>query len=569
MAQTTPSDTTGLPNGIPYIIANEAAERFSFYGMKAALAIFLANYLGVMGGESLSESQATSWVSYFTGAVYLTPLFGALIADSFAGKYKTIIILSIVYCLGHLSLAFMGVGGVVQAWLLTGLGLIALGAGGIKPCVSAHVGDQFGKNNKHLLPKIFNTFYFSINAGAVISNLAIPLILKWYGPHLAFGIPGALMAIATLFFFMGRNKFVHIPAEGQSFFKEVISPAGLKTIFKLIPLYLFVAMFWCLFDQTATTLVFQAENMNLNLLGITVLPSQIQAFNPFLILILIPLFTYVIYPAVGKVIKLTPLRKIGAGLFLTALSFVVIAMAQEAIDRGETPTVAWQLLAYFIFTTAEIMISIVCLEFSYTQAMPRMKSLIMSIFLLSVFAGNMITGVINDIIRIPSTKLTEKTETVYANELSAHKFQSDLLVQSIEEIKTLPNTINTKDRDLSIYTLIHAKKARLASPGPDGKLFTPDDLNTYLLINDIEENEKNTWLYKEKLRLGMIEENKTAQLVTIEQSIGGGSKLEGASYFWFFTKLMFITAILFIPYSLLYKEKSYLQGDNDAPQTPA
>jgi len=177
--------------------------------------------------------------------------------------------------------------------------------------------------------------------------------------------------------------------------------------------------------------------------------------------------------------------------------------------------------------------------------------------------------VINDIIRIPSTKLTEKTETVYANELSAHKFQSDLLVQSIEEIKTLPNTINTKDRDLSIYTLIHAKKARLASPGPDGKLFTPDDLNTYLLINDIEENEKNTWLYKEKLRLGMIEENKTAQLVTIEQSIGGGSKLEGASYFWFFTKLMFITAILFIPYSLLYKEKSYLQGDNDVLQTPA
>ncbi len=569
MAKTTPSDTTGMPSGIPYIIANEAAERFSFYGMKAALAIFLANYLGVMGGESLSESQATSWVSYFTGTVYLTPLFGALIADSFAGKYKTIIILSVVYCLGHLSLAFMGVGGVVQAWLLTGLGLIALGAGGIKPCVSAHVGDQFGKNNKHLLPKIFNIFYFSINAGAVVSNLAIPLILKWYGPHLAFGIPGALMAIATLFFFMGRNKFVHIPAEGSSFFEEIFSPEGIKTILKLVPLYLFVAMFWCLFDQTATTLVFQAENMNLNLLGITVLPSQIQAFNPFLILILIPLFTYVIYPAVGKVIKLTPLRKIGAGLFLTALSFVVIAMAQEAIDRGETPTVAWQLLAYLIFTTAEIMISIVCLEFSYTQAMPKMKSFIMSIYLLSVFVGNMITGVINDVIRIPSIELTDKHKTSYETELSLHKTQSEAILEQANTTNTLPNTEEIENLNGAHYTLIHAKKARIASAGPDGKLLTKDDLNTYLILENLEEDDKSTWLYKEKLKLGMIEEDKTSEAVKVEHSIGGGSKLEGASYFWFFTKLMFITAILFIPYSLIYKEKSYLQGDDDSPQIPA
>ena len=106
--QSTPSETTGMPKGIPFIIANEAAERFSFYGMKAALAIFLANYLGALGGANLSESQATSYVSYFNGAVYLTPLFGALIADTFFGKYRTIITLSIVYCLGHLSLAFMG-----------------------------------------------------------------------------------------------------------------------------------------------------------------------------------------------------------------------------------------------------------------------------------------------------------------------------------------------------------------------------------------------------------------------------------------------------------------------------
>lgn len=158
-----PTDTDKIPGGIPYIISNEAAERFSFYGMKAALAIFLANYLGLLGGESMSETKATAYVSFFNSAVYLTPLLGALLADILWGKYNTIIRLSVVYCLGHLSLAFMGVGGIVQFWLLGGLGLIALGAGGIKPCVSAHVGDQFGKNNQHLLTKIFNIFYLSIN----------------------------------------------------------------------------------------------------------------------------------------------------------------------------------------------------------------------------------------------------------------------------------------------------------------------------------------------------------------------------------------------------------------------
>ena len=155
--RTSPLPTNKYPPGIPYIIANEAAERFSFYGMKAALAIFLANYLGILGGDNYSETKATVVVSWFNTAVYLTPLLGALIADTFFGKYRTIMTLSIVYCLGHLCLALMGIGGFVQLWLLSGLGLISLGAGGIKPCVSAHVGDQFGTGNQHLITCLLYT----------------------------------------------------------------------------------------------------------------------------------------------------------------------------------------------------------------------------------------------------------------------------------------------------------------------------------------------------------------------------------------------------------------------------
>ena len=195
------------------------------------------------------------------------------------------------------------------------------------------------------------------------------------------------------------------------------------------------------------------------LFGLEVLPSQIQAANPFLILVLIPLFTLVIYPAVGKVIPLTPLRKVGAGLFLMVISFAIISLAQEAIDRGETPSVAWQLLAYVIFTTAEILISIVCLEFAYTQSPPKMKSFIMSIFLVSVAAGNLLTGAINTYIQIPEIKLTEKvahagydnklgtTDDITLDDKIIHSAVQPLLQESMNSIiyiygvsKKLPTT---------------------------------------------------------------------------------------------------------------------------------
>ena len=289
---------------------------------------------------------------------------------------------------------------------------MSLGAGGIKPCVSAHVGDQFGTGNQHLITKIFNIFYFSINFGAVISNLLIPWVLKWYGPHLAFGIPGILMALATIFFWMGRTKFAHIPAKGAPFLSELFSKEGLSVIGKLIPLVIFVGVFWSLFDQTASRLVFQAERMDREIFGLEILPSQIQAANPFLILVLIPLFTFVLYPLVGKIVNLTPLKKIGSGLALMALAFAVVSLAQEAIDRGETPHVGWQLLAYLILTSAEVMVSIVALEFFYTQAPKKMKSLMMDIFLSSVSIGNFFTAFVKQKIQIEVPSEDEISEVI-------------------------------------------------------------------------------------------------------------------------------------------------------------
>ena len=396
---TAPVATKDMPKGIPYIIGNELAERFSFYGMKCILMIFMTKYLMDSTGAvaPMGREDATYWYHMFTSAVYFTPILGAIVADAFFGKYKTILSLSIVYCLGHIALALDE----TRLGLSIGLTLIAIGAGGIKPCVSAHVGDQFGKTNSRLLEKVFSWFYLSINMGAFISTLLTPIMLDKYGPSVAFGIPGALMIIATYLFYMGRNEFIHIPAGGINFIKETFSKDGRSVILRLFIIYSFVAIFWALFDQTGSTWVLQAESLNRNWLGMEWLSSQIQAINPIMILLFVPLFTYIIYPALGKFMDLSPIKKINLGFFLAVPSFFIIGLVQSWIDAGQTPSIGWQIGAYAILTAAEVLVSITCLEFSYTQAPNSMKSLIMGFFMLSVSLGNIFTAAVNAFIQNP------------------------------------------------------------------------------------------------------------------------------------------------------------------------
>jgi POT family proton-dependent oligopeptide transporter len=420
---TAPVHSEKMPPGVPYIVGNEAAERFSFYGMKTILFVFMTEYLMDRSGHLnvMSDKDATSYFHFFVFAVYLSPLLGALLSDVFLGKYRTIISLSIVYCFGHLALALDE----TRLGLFIGLSLIALGAGGIKPCVSANVGDQFGKANQHLIERVFGWFYFAINFGSFFSTLLTPYLLNRLGPRWAFGVPGALMLLATIVFWLGRNKFVHVPAGGFNFLKEAISGEGLRALGKLSVIFAFVAVFWSLYDQTGSAWVHQAGEMDrwvslewLRGLGVTsywlpgagwqpvpekfeVLASQIQAINPLLIMTFMPLFSYVIYPLLNRAIRLTPLRKISMGFFLTAAAFSISAFIERQLQRGGTMHIEWQVLAYALLTAAEVMVSITVLEFSYTQAPRKMKSFVMSLAMLSVSLGNLFTSIVNKVIQNP------------------------------------------------------------------------------------------------------------------------------------------------------------------------
>ncbi len=205
-------ETTGWPPGVPYIIGNEGCERFSFYGMRAILTMYLARVLylkhPIFGSDA--ETFAQSHYHLFNAAVYAFPMIGAVIADRLLGKFHVILYLSLVYCAGHACLAFFD-DNVWGFW--TGLALIAVGSGGIKPCVSANVGDQFGRKNWFRVPTIFQAFYWIINLGSLLATLLIPWLWDHFGPSVAFGVPGVLMLIATIVFAAGRNRFVHVPPQ--------------------------------------------------------------------------------------------------------------------------------------------------------------------------------------------------------------------------------------------------------------------------------------------------------------------------------------------------------------------
>src|SRR5881396_392117 len=376
---TSPPNLTTMPPGVPYIIGNEAAERFSYYGMKSVLTVFMAHYILNQSGvlAPMSPNEAYMYTHYFVFGVYFLPILGAIIADGWFGKYWTILSLSIVYCLGNLTLACMatawGIAIGQRMMLLIGLILICLGAGGIKPCVSA-------------------------NVGSFISSILCPWLLanpKW-GPGWAFGIPGIAMLIATLFFWGGRNKMVHVPPAGLSYLKETFSKEGLITLGRIAMVYVFILVFWALWGMSnGAEWTLQAEKMNLHWMGMDLIAAQVQTANPILILIFIPVVNYVIYPMIDKIFPLTPLRKIGIGLFITALSFVVIVLIQGWIDAGLKPSINWQLLAYVILTLGEAMVSITGLEFSYTQAPNTMKSSVMALWLLTVASGEGFVALVN------------------------------------------------------------------------------------------------------------------------------------------------------------------------------
>lgn len=516
-----------MPSGIPFIVANEFAERFCYYGINAILTIYMTQYL------RLGDAQATTWHSLFKSGAYFSPLLGAVISDVFWGKFRTIMAFSVAYVAGCGVLALVP----GEAGLLMGLFLVALGTGGIKPCVSTNVGDQFTDKNAHLIERAFSYFYLAINAGSSISIFFCPVLLKNYGPKLAFGMPAAMMTVATIVFWLGRKKYAVVPPAGKAWLDEVLSKEGLATIGRLSIIYLFVACFWALWDQSnGQTWTLQAESslMDKNIgFGFTLLPAQVQVVNGFFILALVPIFTFGIYPLLGKLFEVTPLRKIGMGLFAVAASFVVVAGIEARIQAGHTVSVWWQIFAYVILTASEVLVSITALEYSYKQAPLRMKSFIMALFLVSTSVGNLMTAGVNHVMVRPLTAI-------------AAEVGKDTWVT----LKDVSGFVSGQKIDFSGATGLNVVKE-------DGK--TEPLAGTYL-VSDIDSAHSRVRLMDAVNRQSVMSQGAFTSGATEISTYN----LVGPQYFMFFAYVMAAVGVLFAIVARFIKEKTYVRDESAA-----
>jgi len=459
-----------MPRQIPYIIANEGCERFSFYGMRNILTPFLITTLLMFLPEDMRTGEAKHVFHTFVIGVYFFPLLGGWLADRYFGKYNTVFWLSLVYCAGHACLAIFedNVNG-----FYFGLFLIALGSGGIKPLVASFVGDQFDQTNKDKAKVVFDAFYWIINFGSFFASLLMPLLLRDYGPAWAFGVPGILMFIATMVFWSGKKKYVHVPpapANPHSFMQvaktallarepgqgrpglnvalvgaagAVLSLAmsaqwgfvigactalvllmafggigasmqldrargvhpqeavdGVRAVLRILIVFALVTPFWSLFDQKASTWIVQANAMTtqVSFLGwsFDVIPAQMQALNPLLVMILIPVNNLLLFPMLRKLgIEPSPLRRMTAGIVLSAAAWIVVGNLQVALDAGDPVSIAWQIAPYALLTLGEVLVSATGLEFAYSQAPASMKGVIMALWYLAVTVGNLWVLIVN------------------------------------------------------------------------------------------------------------------------------------------------------------------------------
>jgi POT family proton-dependent oligopeptide transporter len=218
-----------FPPQIRCILGNEACERFSYYGMRSVLALYLSTSSATVAGAAafpglgLDADTATLIIHAFIFGSYATGVVGGWIADRFWGRYKTILRISLLYCAGHGILALSDLSDSLahkEVCLGAGLLLIALGAGGVKPCVSSFMGDQFPADRNRGLERAYAMFYWCINLGAVAAFLIIPWVRDARGYAWAFAIPGLFMAAATLVFWLGRRHYLHAPlATGAGFWQ--------------------------------------------------------------------------------------------------------------------------------------------------------------------------------------------------------------------------------------------------------------------------------------------------------------------------------------------------------------
>jgi POT family proton-dependent oligopeptide transporter len=413
MRSRAPRDFLGHPRGLAFLFSTEMWERFSYYGMRALLVLYMVRYLllpehadnviGLAGLRSVLEGMfgplaaqpfSSHIYGFYTGLVYFTPFFGGLIADRVLGQHKTIVIGASLMAVGHFMMAF-------EPLFLLALITLILGNGCFKPNMSAQVGTLYQHGDPRR-DRAYSIFYVGINLGAFLAPLICGTLGEEVGWHYGFGAAGVGMTAGLLIYLyalssnsLPMDEFHRSKAAGE--YRGPLDRIERRAVIALLLLFLPNTLFWATYEQQGNTIALWADDYTDRTINLIFWHGEIpttwfQAFNPFMIFAFTPFIVALWARQARRGAEPSSINKMALGCFgVTLANLIMMAAAWQA---GGAPDASWLwLFAYFVvITIGELYLSPVGLSLVSKAAPARMVSMMMGVWLGTSFVGNFIGG---------------------------------------------------------------------------------------------------------------------------------------------------------------------------------
>jgi POT family proton-dependent oligopeptide transporter len=411
VARAEPKDLFGHPRGLTFLFATEMWERFSYYGMKALLVLYMVKYLllpgraddviGLATLKSALESMfgplgvqpfASHIYGLYTGLVYLTPVFGGIIADRLLGQHRTILLGAALMAVGHFMMAF-------EPLFLFALTMLILGNGAFKPNMSAQVGGLYAPGD-HRRDRAYSIFYVGINLGAFLAPLVCGTLGEELGWHYGFTAAGAGMTIALVIYLYAMRSLppdeLH-KTKAAGIEREPLTRDEWRSVLALVVLFVPTTFFWATYEQQGNTIALWADDYTDRSIDLIVWRGEIpttwfQAFNPFMIFAFTPFIVGLWAWQAQRGREPSTVVKMSLGCFGVAIANLI--MVGAAWQSAGAPDASWLwLLGYFVvITIGELYLSPIGLSLVSKVSPTRIVSMMMGMWLATSFTGNLIAG---------------------------------------------------------------------------------------------------------------------------------------------------------------------------------
>ena len=390
----------GHPKGLFVLFFTEMWERFSYYGMRAILVLYLVTQTtGENPGLGWTTGEALALYGWYTMLVYVASIPGGWIADRILGQKKSVLIGGLTLCLGHSILA------VEEMWAFyTGLGLIIAGVGLLKPNISTMVGGLYEAGDSRR-DRGFTIFYIGINIGAFLSSLIVGVVGEVYGWHYGFGLAGIGMLLGQIVYMAGQKHLTHVGnllsetsnSEDKAKYDQPLTKIEKDRVIVLLLSFLIVIVFWGAFEQAGGLMnIYTLEKTNRVIAGMTIPASVFQSLNAaFIILLGTTVAGYWVKRA-SKNKEASSLFKMAVGTMIMGLGFLFMTGASAQFEANGSSAMYWLVFAYLFHTIGELCASPVALSFITKLAPVKYGSIMMGVYFAMTGFGNKLAGLLGE-----------------------------------------------------------------------------------------------------------------------------------------------------------------------------